>query len=111
MQFYAYHGRYHEERVIGNQFLVDVYIETDISEAAHEDDLHKTISYEEVYDMAKQEMKEKSHLLEHVAQRILDAVSKKYGSMKSLRVRVSKLHPPVKGNVRRVYVELEKNGH
>ena len=109
MQFYAYHGRYHEEQVVGNQFLVDVYMEKDLSIAAKEDNLKRTINYEEIYDIAKVEMKKKSYLLENVAKRIMDIVDEKYGPLKSLKVRVSKLHPAVKGNVERVYVELEKN--
>ena len=109
MQFYAYHGRYQEEQVVGNQFLVDVYIETDISEAAGSDNLEFTINYEEIYSIAKTEMKERSHLLEHVGKRILDKITEKYGKLTTLRVRISKLHPPVRGNVRRVYVELEQS--
>ncbi len=109
MQFYAYHGRYQEEQVVGNQFLVDVYIETNIEGAAESDELSQTINYEEVYAIAKTEMKERSHLLEHVGKRILDKITEKYGKLPSLRVRISKLHPPVRGNVERVYVELEQS--
>ena len=39
MQFYAYHGRYQEEQVVGNQFIVDVYMERDLKEAASTDAL------------------------------------------------------------------------
>ena len=106
MQFYAYHGRYQEEQVVGNQFIVDVYIETNIEKAAVSDALNQTINYEEIYKLAKTEMTIKSHLLEHVAKRIMDKIAKEY-SLKHLRVRVSKLHPPLRGNVERVYVEME----
>jgi dihydroneopterin aldolase len=108
MQFYAYHGRYHEEQVIGNQFLVDVYVETDVTEAAASDSLESTIDYEQIYAMTKEEMKEKSYLLEHVGQRIMDRIWDRFENMDYVMVRVSKLHPAVKGNVDRVYVELER---
>ena len=111
MQFYAYHGRYHEEQVIGNQFIVDVYLEADIKEAAQTDSLHKTVNYEDIYEITKKEMKVKSYLLEHVAQRILDKVGDHFPGSDKITVRVSKLHPAVKGTVERAYVELEKNRH
>ena len=106
MQFYAYHGRYHEEQVIGNQFLVDVYMERDILKAADTDDLRNTINYEDVYTIARDEMRKKSYLLENVSKRIYDVILKKFGPLKSLKVRVSKLHPAVKGTVEKVYVEF-----
>ena len=108
MQFYAYHGHFKEEQFVGNQFIVDIYIETNIAEAAISDDLTKTLNYELVYRIAKDEMKKKSNLLEHAAKRIMDEVDKQFGPLEKLRVRVSKLHPSVRGNVERVYVELEK---
>lgn len=108
MQFYAYHGYYHEERVVGKQFIVDVYIDGDLSAAATSDSLKKTINYEKIYDICKQEMKQKSNLLEHVASRILDKIGAEYPDHEKIKVRISKLHPPVKGNVERVYVELER---
>ncbi len=108
MQFYAYHGRYHEEQVIGNQFLVDVYVDKDVAAAAKSDDLTQTINYEEIYGIAREVMKKKSYLLEHVAQQIYDRVLEKFGPLTNLKVRVVKLHPAVKGTVEKVYVELEK---
>ena len=46
MRFYAYHGFYEEEQIIGNNYVIDVYIKTNFSEAAETDDLYKTINYE-----------------------------------------------------------------
>ena len=34
MEFYAYHGHFKEEQVVGNKFLVNVSIETDCEKAA-----------------------------------------------------------------------------
>ncbi|MCH8332009.1 MAG: dihydroneopterin aldolase [Bacteroidetes bacterium] len=110
MQFYAYHGPYHVEQVVGKQFQVDVYIRTDLSEAASKDELKLTINYEEIYAISKEEMKIRSNLLENVALRILNRLEKKYVPFEWMKVRVTKLHPPVKGMVEKVYVELERTG-
>ena len=45
MRFYAYHGVYEEEQIIGNYYTVDVYIHTDFSKASESDDIFETINY------------------------------------------------------------------
>ena len=46
MEFFAYHGCFDEEQVIGTKFLVDLYLETETKEAELTDDLSKTINYQ-----------------------------------------------------------------
>ena len=108
MQFYAHHGYYKEEQVIGGQYTVDLYLRADLEEAAEQDDLKKTINYENLYRLVLKIMEERSKLIEHVAKRILDTVAGEYENLHYVKVRVSKLHPPLKGTVERVYVTLEK---
>ena len=40
MRFYAYHGYYEEERTLGNEFILDVYVNTEIVLTTLVDDLH-----------------------------------------------------------------------
>jgi hypothetical protein len=56
MQFYAHHGFYKEEQVIGGQYEVDVYMNTDIEGAATTDRLEMTVNYERVYGIVKEVM-------------------------------------------------------
>lgn len=107
MQFYSHHGFYKEEQVLGGKFTVDIYMNTDLQEAAQTDQLKKTIDYEQVYRLTREEMETKGHLIEHVCKRILDRIKAAHGNIKSIKVRVSKHNPPLKGNVERVFVELE----
>ena len=107
MEFYAYHGCFAEEQIIGTRFLVDLFLETDTSEAESSDDLSKTVNYQEVYLLVKKEMEQKSKLLEHVARRILEEIALEYPQVKSARVKVSKMNPPLGGKLERVSVELE----
>ncbi len=109
LSFFAHHGYYPQERETGNRFKVDVYLQTDFNEAALTDDLEGTINYEGVYKLVKQVMEgSKQYLLERLAQRIIDASAENYPHMKWMRVRISKLNPPIAGDIERVYVELEK---
>ena len=107
LQFYAHHGYYKEEQVLGGKYTVDIYMQLNIDEAAATDDLKKTVNYEEVYQLTKTEMEVHAKLIEHVCQRILLKIKNKYPDLERVKVRVSKHTPPLKGSVERVYVELE----
>ena len=108
MHFYAHHGYYREEQVIGGQFIVDVYIQANIEEAAKSDRIEKTVNYENIYKVVKGEMEKDSKLIEHITQNILESILLAFAEISELKVRVSKLNPPIKGTVNRVFVELEK---
>ncbi len=106
MHFYAYHGFYEEERVIGNDFVLDVYVDTELGRAAATDDLFQTVNYELIYFICKQEMSKPTQLLEAVAQRILKRIREQFVQVKSVRVRLKKKNPPLGGRVNHAYVEV-----
>jgi 7,8-dihydroneopterin aldolase/epimerase/oxygenase len=106
MHFYAYHGYFEVEQVVGSEFSVDVYIETDCSRAAASDKLEDALNYQAVFDVVKREMQVKSHLLEHVAKRILDALFVEFQFTEKIKVKVSKLNPPMGGQIDRASVTL-----
>ena len=97
MEFYAHHGHFTEENIIGGRFRVDVVIETDISKAAASDDLHDAVDYSRVYELVKSEIHQVSHLIEHVAGRIADAIHAEFKDIGQITVTVFKLNPPVGG--------------
>lgn len=104
IKVYAYHGCLEEEGKIGCNYLVDVTMETNFSEAAKTDDLTKTIDYVIVYDIVKKEMAIRSKLIEQVGQRIVDELKKQFSTLKKLEVKVTKLNPPMNGNVEKVSI-------
>jgi 7,8-dihydroneopterin aldolase/epimerase/oxygenase len=106
MAFFAHHGCFSEEQLVGTHFEVDVYLETETLEAEQTDDLTKTVNYQEIYQLVKAEMHVHSKLLEHVARRILDRIARSYPMVTSARVKISKLNPPVGGQVEKVSIEL-----
>jgi dihydroneopterin aldolase len=103
---YAYHGCLEEEAKIGTNYIVDVTMETDFTEAAQTDDLSKTIDYVIVYDIVKKQMAIRSKLIEQVGQRIVDELKKEFISLKKVEVKVTKLNPPMNGNVDRVSIVI-----
>jgi dihydroneopterin aldolase len=106
IQLYAYHGCLEEEARIGGNYTVDVYLETDFSEASLTDDLEKTIDYCSIYEIAKSEMAIRSKLIEQVCKRIFDRVLKTHSSIQWLKVKVTKHCPPMNGDVEKVSVEI-----
>lgn len=107
MEFYAYHGCFREEQIIGTRFLVDLELEVDTKRAEVSDDLAETVNYQEVYLLVKRQMEEKSKLLEHVGRRILDAIREEFPEVSSARIKISKMNPPLGGKMKNVSLTLE----
>ena len=107
MEFHSYHGCFKEERIIGTRFEVSLWFEYDTSKAEISDHLYDTIDYQAVFQLVKAEMAQSSHLLEHVARRILNSFHSTYPEVKRSKVKVSKLNPPLGGKMHSVSVTLE----
>jgi dihydroneopterin aldolase len=108
MRFYAYHGVYAEEQQIGNDFTVDLRIELSFGDSVLTDQLADTLNYEAVYLLVKEQMLIPSKLLEHVAERILNGLLIAFPSIQGVEIHLSKLHPPLGGEIGKVTVVLCK---
>lgn len=108
MEFYSFHGHFKEERIVGNKFIVDLTIETDMNIPEKSDNLKDAVNYQRVYEIVKLQMEKKSHLLEHIAGRILDAIYDEVEGIKKLTVKVSKMNPPMGGKIGSVSVVMER---
>lgn len=109
MEFFAYHGCFKEERVIGTRFTVDARLTADTSESEASDELIHTVNYQAVYALIRQEMEQHSHLLEHVGRRIINAIHMNFSEVTHVKIKVSKLNPALAhgGKIRQVSVTLE----
>jgi 7,8-dihydroneopterin aldolase/epimerase/oxygenase len=108
MEFYAFHGCFREERKVGNRFIVDLQIETSLEKAAATDSINDTLNYQLAYEVVQQQMSIKSYLLENVAARILDNLYERFPYMEKATVKVSKMNPPMGGQMERVSVTLSR---
>ncbi len=106
MSFYAYHGCFKEEQVVGNKFTVNIAFTTNCKVAAASDHLSDAVNYVQIYNITKHEIAIKSHLLEHVGARIVNAIVAEFPQISSLKVKISKLNPPVGGQMKQVSVTL-----
>ncbi len=108
MKFYAYHGHFEAEQIVGNWFEVNIRIETVCSRAAESDKLEDALNYQAVYESIKRTMQQNSSLLEHVAKRILDRLYVEFPGIQKSRVKISKMNPPMGGEIEKVSVTLER---
>ncbi len=109
MAFYAFHGCFKEESEIGTDFWVDCEFDCDTTKAEISDCIEDTVSYLDVYQTIKKEMEISSHLLEHVAHRIIKALFATFPQITYCKVRVHKLNPPLGGQMQGVSVNLERH--
>lgn len=107
IKVYAYHGCLKEESINGSDYRVDVEVLADLSKAAISDDLNDTVDYVLINHIVKQEMAIKSKLLEHVAKRILDRIFLECSTVNRGEVTVSKINPPINGDVEMVSINLQ----
>ena len=108
IKLYARHGCHPEEEIIGGWYEVDVVIEADLKAAVRSDKLSDTIDYSLVNEIVRREMSVRSKLVEHVTGRIANALLQEIPRIEEVKVKVSKLNPPVSGEVDRFSVELKK---
>jgi dihydroneopterin aldolase len=109
IRVYAYHGCLVEEGKIGSDYRVDLKIKADLSKSALSDNLEDTVDYVHLNKIVKQEMAIRSKLLEEVANRILEKIIAEIPVVKEAKVAVSKLNPPIGGNVAMVTIEMKKS--
>jgi dihydroneopterin aldolase len=109
IRLYAFHGCMDEEEKIGSDYVVNVFVDTDLSRSSLSDDLKDTVDYVALHAIVKKEMSIRAKLLEKVADRILKRILKEHPEVVLVNVKVAKKNPPIGGNVEEVAVERELN--
>lgn len=108
MEFYAFHGHYREEQIVGNKFLIDLTIETDLEPAATSDRLGDAADYQIAYRVVKEEMGKRSNMLENIASRILDSLYANMDNIEKATIRIRKMNPPMGGHIGSVGVSMSR---
>ena len=106
---YSYHGCLIEEGKIGSDYSVDIEVNTNLNKSSLSDDLKDTVDYVLLNQIVVEEMAIRSNLLEHVAQRIIRRVLKEVATISSVKLGVSKLNPPIGGDVEAVTIVMEES--
>ena len=80
----------------------------DLEKSSKSDELSDTVDYVHLNKIVKGEMAIRAALLEHVVERILNRIFKEIPMVSKGKVSVSKINPPIGGNVEMVTVTKKK---
>jgi len=96
LRFFAYHGVLPAETAHGQIFEVTVRLELPLAEAAHADDLAKTVDYQAAYDVVRGVMEgPRMKLAEALAEVIATELLRAFAQVAAVEVEVFKPQPPV----------------
>ncbi len=109
IRVYAYHGCLEEEAKIGSEYQIDVEVKASLVKSSISDELVDTVDYVHLNKIVKEEMAIRSKLLEHVVKRIIDRMLLEIILIQKVKVSVSKINPPIGGNVEKVTVSMKKS--
>ena len=106
LAFHAYHGVYEEERMLGNDFEVNVSVTFEADEPVTS--LQHTINYVSIYNIIKQRMVIPLPLLETLAQELTQEIYEFDNRIKIILVSVEKKNPPIPNMEGSVSVHYKK---
>ncbi len=101
---HAYHGFYPEEQLTGGIFFVDAEVTFEASEDT--ESLETTVNYEVLNEIIHFEMENTQKLLETVVRNIIEQIKIKYSFLKTVKVGIKKMSPPMKGEIGHSFVSL-----
>ena len=104
----AFHGCLKEETKIGGEYRVDLTVKANLDTSSKSDALSDTVDYVLLNKIVKEEMAIPTKLLETVAKRILNRVFLESRLVTKAMVSVSKLNPPIGGDVEAVTVKMSE---
>lgn len=105
VRFFAFHGFYPEEQVLGTEFILDIDASLDVFDNG-KDDLANTVNYVRLFEIASEEMKITRKLIETVAHSILERIRHEFLAVQTIRVSIRKLNPPMGAEVKNSAIEL-----
>ena len=94
--FNAFHGLHEEEKILGNEYIVDATIKFDEKKDTilH---INDTINYAVVYSIIKKRMSIPTPLLETLVMDIGNEIHNQFPFSKSITISIKKMHPPIEG--------------
>ncbi|MEE1010620.1 MAG: dihydroneopterin aldolase [Acutalibacteraceae bacterium] len=107
LKIFAYHGVHDYEKENGQNFVFDIDVFVDVSDACKSDNVDDTVSYSAViYQVQKIFTENKYDLLEKAAQTVADGLFESFDKIQSLRILLKKPEAPIKADFDYVGVEI-----
>ncbi|MGC2778175.1 MAG: dihydroneopterin aldolase [Bradyrhizobium sp.] len=109
---HARHGVMEHENEVGQRFVIDLELYTDLSDSSRSDRLADTVSYSNVVETATAAFKDVNYrLLERAAGAVADAILSSFARIRAVKVTVHKPHAPIAAIFEDVGVVLTRSRH
>jgi len=108
MRTFSFHGCLNEEASIGSDYRIDLEVKCNLKQSSLSDELKDTVDYVHLNKIVVEEMAIRSKLLEHVGHRVISRIFTEIPSVSRILLAVSKLNPPIGGDVEAVTIEMEE---
>ena len=107
LRLFAYHGVNPEEKRDGQNFILDITADVDLSRPCRTDNVEDTVSYAKVMKTAIRVMNEASYdLLEKVSQRVADQILEEYPPIQTVEITLKKPEAPIRADFDYVAVHI-----
>lgn len=112
LEIFCHHGVYKEENVLGQKFLVSVVLYADLSAAAKNDDLTKSVNYGEVCHFIKNEMESNTYkLIETLTETIARKILSNFPLVEKIELEIKKPWAPILLPIETVSVVMKREWH
>ena len=109
LKLFCYHGVNPEEKVDGQNFLFDIEAFLALDLPCKTDNVDDTVSYAKIIKTVRRvAQNEKNDLLEHVAQRVVDALFEEFPKIEKIILSLKKPEAPIKADFSYVAVQIER---
>ena len=109
LRIFAYHGVFPQEKREGQEFVLDITLQLDLTRAGETDALTDTLNYAEAVAVATEAMTAASYdLIERAAAQVAAALLDRFPSLQEVTVRLSKPHAPVDAAFTNIAVEITR---
>lgn len=110
LKIFAYHGVNPEEKVQGQNFILDIDAFVDISVPCKTDNVDDTVSYAEIIEETVRIFTSRKYdLVERAAERVSEGLFERFEKIQALRILLKKPDAPIDADFEYVGVEIERN--
>jgi 7,8-dihydroneopterin aldolase/epimerase/oxygenase len=107
LSFYSFHGIYPEEKLLGNNYEVNITLKLDTGDRI--ETMEDTLDYSLVYELVRKKMNTPCPLLETLALEMANDIFRLDERIKSLIVNIRKKNPPLNSREGEVGVTCYKD--
>jgi len=94
LRFFADHGIYEEEKLVGNAFGVDIEMHCG-APGGDRIGIHQTINYAEAFEIVAKAFREREDILENCALKIATRLREHFTLLEEVEISIQKLQPPI----------------